>query len=102
MHPLPPVAAQKGSWLPSECYHIPYMVKTTVYLDEAVALKLKRMAQAQQRTQAELIRESLSQLTESNAPNLPKGLGKFNSGERNNSETYRSRLGSAIRTEKWK
>ena len=81
---------------------MPYMVKTTVYLDEAVAIKLKRMAQAQQRTQAELIRESLSQLTESASPNLPKGLGKFSSGESGNSETYRSRLRSATRAGQWK
>ena len=78
------------------------MVKTTVYLDEAVALKLKRMAQAQQRTQAELIRESLSQLIESSNPELPKGLGKFSSGESRNSETYRSRLRSAVRAGQWK
>ena len=84
-------------------YHTPYMVKTTVYLDEAVALKLKRMAQSQQRTQAELIRESLARLTEeSSSPKLPQGLGKFNSGESRNSETYRSRLRSAVRTGQWK
>ena len=84
------------------CYHLPYMVKTTVYLDEAVALRLKRMAQVQQRTQAELIRESLALLTESHSPQLPKGLGKFRSGETSNSETYRSRLRSAAKAGPWK
>ena len=78
------------------------MVTTTMYLDETVALKLKRIAQAQQRTQAELIRESLSRLTESSGPELPKGLGKFRSGESRNSETYRSRLRSAVRAGQWK
>ena len=78
------------------------MVKTTLYLDETVALKLKKMAQAQQRTQAELIRESLSQLTESDPPALPKGLGKFRSGRAANSETYRTQLRSAMKAGKWK
>ena len=78
------------------------MVKTTVYLDETVALKLKRMAQSQERTQAELIRESLRQFTESSSPTLPQGMGKFNSGESRNSETYRIQLRSAVRTGQWK
>ncbi len=81
---------------------MPYMVKTTVYLDEGVALKLKRMAEAQQRPQAELIRESLARFIETQAPVLPLGRGKFDSGEPSNSTKYRTRLRSAIRAGKWK
>ena len=78
------------------------MVKTTVYLDESVALRLKQMADAQGRSQAELIREGLARLTEAQRPGLPKGLGKFSSGTTGNSVTYRSRLRAAVRDGKWK
>lgn len=36
------------------------MVKTTVYLDPDTAIALRQLAQSQDRSQAELIREALS------------------------------------------
>ena len=78
------------------------MVKTTVYLDAAVALKLKRMADSQGRSQAELIRESLARLTGAQRPPLPKGLGKFASGNSGNAANYRARLRADMQAGKWK
>jgi hypothetical protein len=78
------------------------MLKTTVYLSEVVALKLKRMAQSQNRSQSELIRECLGRLTEGSVGKLPKGLGKFESGKSDLSATYRSRLALAVRQAKRK
>jgi predicted transcriptional regulator len=72
------------------------MVKTTLYLDDGVALKLKRMARSQNRSQAELIREILARLTEGRVGTLPEGLGKFESGRSDLSSTYRSRLTQAF------
>lgn len=90
-------AGNAGCW-----YLGPSMVKTTLYLDEGVALKLKRMAQSQNRSQAELIRECLERLTEGRAGMLPKGLGKYESGKSDLSATYRRRLTHALRQAKGK
>jgi hypothetical protein len=79
------------------------MLKTTVYLDEAAASKLKRMADAQGRSQAELIRKGVAQLIESHPPKLPNGMGKFSSTAGGTiSATYRTRLRAAVRAGKWK
>ncbi|HYL73407.1 MAG TPA: ribbon-helix-helix protein, CopG family [Bryobacteraceae bacterium] len=53
----------------------------TIRLDPAVALALEQMAQAQHRSQAELIRDALSAYTKRGGRPLPSGLGAYDSGE---------------------
>lgn len=62
------------------------MIKTTVYLDNEVALALRRMAESEGRSQAELIRDALLSYTRTNKhPKLP-GIGEFDSGRTDTSE----------------
>ncbi|MEM7584952.1 MAG: CopG family transcriptional regulator [Acidobacteriota bacterium] len=55
------------------------MVRTTVYLTEELKLALERVAQAQQRSEAQLIREGVRQVVEHYAPS-PK-VPLFDSGD---------------------
>ena len=61
-------------------YHIPYMVKTTVYLDEELALSLRHLAEIEGRSQAELIRDALKTFTSQRIRPMPTGIGEFHSG----------------------
>jgi len=56
------------------------MVKTTVYLDQEVALALRHLAAVQGRSQAELIRDALAAYTQGTVRFMPKGMGKYRSG----------------------
>ena len=62
------------------------MTKTTVYLDADVALSLRRMAESQGRSQAELIRDALVKYTrKAKRPKIP-GIGEFDSGHTDTSD----------------
>lgn len=62
------------------------MVKTTVYLDEGIALKLRQIAKNAGRSQAEVIREALRDYAEETERPWPKGVGKYDSGRSDVSE----------------
>ncbi len=55
------------------------MKKTTVYLDDDVALRLRRLALDRHQPQAELIREALVEYTAAAGRPEPIGLGKYRS-----------------------
>lgn len=78
------------------------MIKTTVYLDTDVALSLRRMAESQGRSQAELIRDALEKFTRSRKRPLPRGLGKYSSGESDVSERAREILREAAKKGRWR
>jgi Ribbon-helix-helix protein, copG family len=62
------------------------MVKTTVYLDQDIALNLKQMATIHGRSQAELIRDALAAYTrQAKRPAIP-GLGEFSHSDPTGSE----------------
>jgi hypothetical protein len=74
-------------------YHIWYMVKTTVYLDPEIVVTLRRLSQQEGRSQAELIREALTEFTrQRKRPPIP-GVGEFDSGE----STVSGRAGKILR-----
>jgi|FLYL01.1.fsa_nt_gi hypothetical protein len=77
------------------------MVKTTVYLDAETALVLKQLARAQDRSQAELIREAIDLYTRRSEPPKPQGIGRFRSGRRDVSERAEELLEEALRAGKW-
>ena len=83
---------------------VPYMamVKTTVYLDTEIVLSLRRMAESEGRSQAELIRDALHQFTRGHKRPLPRGLGKYSSGESNVSERAKDILRAAAKRGKWR
>jgi predicted transcriptional regulator len=55
------------------------MRKTTVYLDDDVAQRLRRLALARRQPQAELIREALVEYTAAARRPEPIGVGKYHS-----------------------
>lgn len=83
---------------------VPYigMTKTTVYLDPDVALTLRQMAEAQKRSQAELIRDALETYTRSaKQPRIP-GIGEFDSGHTDTSERAEQILKRAAKRGRWR
>ena len=62
------------------------MLKTTVYLEESVAVELRDLSEVTDRSQAELIREAIRRYVAAEARKVkrpaPIGLGEFRSGQR--------------------
>jgi hypothetical protein len=56
------------------------VVKTTVYLDETVAWKVRQLAKTAGRSQAEVIRDALETYTREAERPRPKGIGTRASG----------------------
>jgi predicted transcriptional regulator len=78
------------------------VTKTTVYLDSDVALILRQMAEAQKRSQAELIRDALHTYTRSaKQPKIP-GIGEFDSGHTDTSERAEQILKRAAKRGRWR
>ena len=78
------------------------MVKTTVYLESDTALALRRMAEAQGRSQAELIRDALAAYAKRGKRPLPSGMGKYDSGETDISERAEEILSAAAKRGRWR
>jgi len=78
------------------------MVKTTVYLDADVAIALRQLAQAEGRSQAELIREAVTRMTEAATSSRPKGIGQYRSGRSDVSARAEELLHQASREGKWR
>lgn len=78
------------------------MLKTTVYLDEDVLLTLRRLADAEKRSQADIVREALQRyLQRIQAPNsnLPSGIGRYHSGRSDVSQRAEELFRQAVRQE---
>jgi hypothetical protein len=78
------------------------MVKTTVYMDEDTAQRLRWMSASTGRPQAELIREALGKYTADAKRPFPKGAGMFDSGYTDTFQNYREILKQAAREGRWK
>ncbi|HEV8039173.1 MAG TPA: hypothetical protein VGP62_09955 [Bryobacteraceae bacterium] len=78
------------------------MMKTTVYLDSEIVLSLRQRAASQERKQAELIRDALVAYTRDGKRRLPRGLGKYDSGEWDVSERAKQILHDAAKRGKWR
>jgi predicted transcriptional regulator len=78
------------------------VTKTTVYLDSDVALALRQMAEAQGRSQAEIIRHALETYTRKvKQPKIP-GIGDFDSGHTDTSERAEQMLKRAAKRGRWR
>jgi predicted transcriptional regulator len=77
------------------------VTKTTVYLDSDTVLALRQMAETQGRSQAELIRDALQAYTNGAKRPLPRGIGKYDSGETQGAERAKDFLRSAAQKGKW-
>jgi predicted transcriptional regulator len=77
------------------------MVKTTVYLENDLALALRQLAALEGRSQAELIRQAVSTYARrGKRPSIP-GAGEFDSGETKVSERAEDILKKAS-DKKWR
>ncbi len=78
------------------------LTKTTVYLDSDTLLVLRRMSEAQGRSQAELIRDAVENFTRNTKrPKIP-GVGEFDSGRTDTSERADELLKRAARRGRWR
>jgi predicted transcriptional regulator len=78
------------------------MVKTTVYLEPAIALDLKQIATVEGRSQAELIRDAIAEYARKRKRPAIPGLGEFDSGRTDTSERAEEILRKASAAGKWR
>lgn len=78
-------------------WYLSYMMKTTVYLDEADLARLKAMARRERRPPAELIRLAISRFVENEVRELPKGAGAYHSGRSDVSASRKKIMSEAAR-----
>lgn len=83
-----------------QLWYLESMVKTTVYLDDEIAMKVRQIAMADGRSQAEVIREALRAYTRQVRRPRPKGVGQYRSGRSNVSESAEEILRQAARKRK--
>jgi predicted transcriptional regulator len=78
------------------------MTKTTVYLDEDLALTLRQLATSEGRAQAELIREALAEYARRRKRPAIPGIGEFDSGHTDTSQKAEQILRRAAGRGKWR
>jgi len=78
------------------------MTKTTVYLDEDLALMLRQLATSEGRAQAELIREALAEYARRRKRPAIPGIGEFDSGHTDTSQKAEQILRRAAGRGKWR
>jgi predicted transcriptional regulator len=79
------------------------VTKTTVYLENDLALTLRQLAATQGRSQAELIRDALETYTRRHSKkSVSRGFGKYSSGETDVSERAEEILMDAAKRGRWR
>jgi predicted transcriptional regulator len=79
------------------------MTKTTVYLENDMALTIRQLAAAQGRSQAEVIRDALETYTRPHSTKpASRGFGKYSSGETDVSERAEEILMKAAKRGGWR
>ena len=76
------------------------MTAITVQLDDDMAEALHRLAAAQQRSETDVLRDALAVYVQTTRP-LPKGMGKYHSGQGKVSEEARDLLRQAVKDGLW-
>ena len=76
------------------------MTAITVHLKDDMAEELRRLAAAQERSETDIISEALAAYVQTARP-LPKGMGKYHSGQGNVSEQARDLLRQAVKDKQW-
>ena len=78
------------------------MHKTTIYLGDDTHLSLRRAAQREGRTQAEVLRAAVQRYARETRGGLPPGAGEFRSGRRDVGERAETLQRAATRKRKWR
>ena len=76
------------------------MTAITLQLDDNMAKVLRDLADAQQRSETEIVHEALAAYVQSTRP-MPKGMGKYRSGKGNISEEARDVIRQAVKDGLW-
>jgi predicted transcriptional regulator len=76
------------------------MTAITVHLNEDIAEELRRLAAAQKRSETDIVREALAAYVQTARP-LPRGMGKYHSGQGTVSEQARDVLRQAAKEGLW-
>jgi predicted transcriptional regulator len=67
------------------------MTAITVHLNDDMADELRRLAAAQERSETDIVCEAVAAYVQTARP-LPRGMGKYHSGQGNVSEQARERF----------
>jgi hypothetical protein len=78
------------------------MVKTTVYIENDVAVTLRQLAAAEGRSQAQLIRDALEAYSKQRAKPVARGFGKYAGSETDVSERAEEILMDAAKRGRWR
>ncbi len=73
------------------------MIKTTVYFDENLALRVRQVAQAEGRARAAVIREALAQYVDRSSRPTSTGIGTYHSGRADVAEWADELFGDLVR-----
>jgi metal-responsive CopG/Arc/MetJ family transcriptional regulator len=76
------------------------MTAITVHLNDDMAQELRRLAIAQERSEADIVCEALAAYVQTARP-LPKGTGKYHSSQGKVSEQARNLLRQAVKDNQW-
>jgi hypothetical protein len=75
------------------------MTSITITIDDETALALRRFAELEQRSEADIVRTALAAYTRSR-PHA-KGIGKYRSGRRDISAKARELIRQAVKDRQW-
>ncbi len=78
------------------------MHKTTIYLDDDTRLTLRRAAQREGKTQAEVLRAAVLRYASEEPGGVPPGAGEFRSGRHDVGERAEALLRAATKKRKWR
>lgn len=78
------------------------MHKTTIYLDQETRLSLRRAAELEGKTQAQVLRAAILRYAGRAVGGLPPGAGAFRSGRNDVSERAEALRRAAARKRKWR
>jgi hypothetical protein len=76
-------------------------VSITIQLDDETAKILQQLATAQHRTESEIVRAALAAYAGTGKRVLPKGIGKYRSGQTDVSARARQILREAVQEAQW-
>jgi metal-responsive CopG/Arc/MetJ family transcriptional regulator len=76
------------------------MTAITVPLNDDIAEELRRLAAAQERSEIDIVREAVAAYVQTTRP-LPKGVGKYHSGQGHLSEQARDLVRQAVKDQQW-
>jgi hypothetical protein len=77
------------------------MMPVTIELDEETAAVLQRLASSQNRPELEVVRDALSVYAQQVPRALPKGVGKYHSGQNDVASKAREVLRDAAKEGQW-